>query len=190
MATEKVNLPGSQHEEPIPQQPPQRVFHIYLDGISHRHDKKTALYKIDANSGSIFSSKPHMSIYRCGPSQTLVGAITFHSMSSDIDVEIHGKAASLCKGGLFTRTYEFRSQAAGTALWWKGDGAFSSDLKLVGAKDAQGSEQVFARFDRSAMAMSKEGKLLLASGLDEIATDEVVVSGMAVIEHARRKRNE
>jgi len=70
-------------------------------------------------------------------------------------------------------------------LQWEGDGIFSNDLVLVNER-----KEWLAKFHNSAFAMGKEGKLEISNGeITGVFLDEIVVSGLAMIEHQRRRRN-
>ena len=190
----KVPIQGQQ---PFPQQPPPpslqqpRFLHIYLDGMTHRHltikdeDKRTPLYTVAANSGSIFSSKPHMRIFRgASPEPSmLAGTADFHTYSRTVDLIIHGRMTSMEATGLFTRGHVFESSIG--PLKWEGDGIFSADLVLVNDR-----KEWIAKFHNSGFSLGKEGKLEISNG--EIAgsfLDEIVVSGLGMVEQQRRSRN-
>lgn len=169
---------------------PARTLHIYLDGMTHRkltvmdQDKRTPLYAVQANFGSsLFSSKPHMKIFRgTDTSGAYIGSASFHTMSSTIDLEIHGRAVELVHDGIMTRTHRFTSSEG--MVFWKGDGMFGTDLKLQTRQKI-----IFARFDNAAFSMAKQGKLEIAQrDISEAMLDEIVISGLAMIEHERRRR--
>ena len=145
-------------------------------------DKVTQLYTISSNSGSLFSSKPHMRIYR-GVSETpdsMVGTASFHATSRRVDMEFHGKAVDLSTDSMFTRTHVFRS---GTEmLKWKRDGILTADLVLMNAR-----KEWIAKFLNASFSISKQGKLEIVNrDLDGEILDQVVISGMAMIEQERR----
>ncbi|KAI4114536.1 MAG: hypothetical protein LQ338_007993, partial [Usnochroma carphineum] len=96
------------NEPPAPDYNTPRTLHIYRDGLTHRHmtitdmDKSHPLYQMDQNSGSLFSSKPHMTISQPS-SKTVIGTATFHNWSRTIDLEFHGRPVSFESEGIFTR---------------------------------------------------------------------------------------
>lgn len=70
-------------------------------------------------------------------------------------------------------------------LKWKHEGAFTVNLCCV----TERGEWV-ARFDNTTWSMKKEGKLeIVDRGMPKGVLDEVVVSGLAMIEHERRRRS-
>lgn len=185
--------PQSYRQHPPPSLAQPRLLHIYLDGLTHRHltvrdsDKLTPLYTVATNSGTIFSSKPHMRIFRGGTSPetaTPIGTADFHTYSRTVDLTVHGRAVTMDPSGLFTRAHQFRSSIG--ALKWEGNGVFSNDLVLVNERN-----EWIAKFHNSKFSMGKEGKLEISNGnLTEAFLDEVVVSGLAMVEHERRSRGE
>ncbi|KAI9793926.1 MAG: hypothetical protein M1816_007178 [Peltula sp. TS41687] len=169
-----------------------RVLHVYHEGMIHRRtsildsDKNTLLYSIEQNSGSLFSSKPHMTI-RAGASTNVVGTITFHSISSAIDLVVHNQPIQLTSCGHFSSSHEFRSPSHGGAtMKWKKDGILSGGDILC----LDSNERVLARFDKNNWALAKSGRFeivdpVLASGGRGL--DELIVSGIAMLEYRRRK---
>ena len=176
-------------------QPPQipRLLHIYRTSLlSHNlnilaPDKTTTAYTIRANSGSLFSSKPHMKIYRGIPHPTTpdppVGTVTFHTLTRTIDLTLHdGRPATLSHHGLFSCKYEFPSTIG--VLRWKTSSAFKNNLVC---ETVAGGEWV-AKFDAASFAVEKRGKFEIVSwDVGEEAVDEIVVSGLAVVEKRRRE---
>lgn len=166
------------------------ILHVYREGMTHRHahildtDKQTPLYRIDCNSGGLFSSKPHMKIYSAA-SNALVGTVTFHSVSSDMELTIHNRPVELVSSGMFTSAHQFMSLATHENFKWKSNGMFSGGDMLC----LDNREQLVAKFESSNWAMKKEGKLELGAGVEGILMDELVVSGIAMVEHRRRKKN-
>ncbi|KAL8887398.1 MAG: hypothetical protein Q9205_003609, partial [Flavoplaca limonia] len=123
---------------PAPDYNTPRILHIYLDGLTHRHqtitdmDKSRPLYTLSQNSGSLFSSKPHMTISQASSSPpTTIGTATFHNWSRTIDLEFHGHAIPFESEGIFTRAYAYQSPAFGEKLRWECDGVWGADLVLV-----------------------------------------------------------
>lgn len=184
-------LPGYT-SSPIPahgQQSAPRILHVYHEGFTHRRvqildsDKQTPVYRIDANSGGLFSSKSHLRIHEAATNAE-IATITFHSMSSDIDMAIQNRPILLSKSGFLTSAHEFRSLATGGSFKWKSDGVFSlGDMVCLDER-----EQLVARFESCAWAMKKAGKLELSGGINGVLMTEIVISGIAMIEYMRRKR--
>lgn len=176
---------------PAPDYNTPRILHIYRDSITGRHmtitdiDKSHPLYKIDQNSGALFSSKPHMTIL--SPSQSShapIGTATFHNWSRTIDLEFHGHPVSFDSEGIFTRAYAYQSPAFGERLRWECDSIWGADLVLV-----NGRKEEIARFDSSLFSISKTGKIhIVNGGITGAALDEIVVSGCAMVQHEKRRR--
>ncbi|KAL8767016.1 MAG: hypothetical protein Q9209_006370 [Squamulea sp. 1 TL-2023] len=180
---------------PAPDYNTPRLLHIYKDGITHRHmtianaDKTHPLYTVKQNSGSIFSSVPHMTITQPqstnNPTPAVIGTTTFHNWSRTVDLTFHGNPVPLESEGIFTRSYAFASPAFEERLRWECDGIWGADLVLV-----NGKKEWIAKFDASLFSMSKIGKLHIVNGaINGAALDEIVVSGCAFAEHERRRRN-
>ncbi|KAL8894575.1 MAG: hypothetical protein Q9207_008473, partial [Kuettlingeria erythrocarpa] len=157
-----------------------RILHIYRDGITSRHmtitdmDKSHPLYQVDQNSGSLFSSKPHMTISQPSPSPntpaTTIGTATFHNWSRTIDLEFHGVPVSFEPEGDFTTRYTFRSPAFGMLLRWECHGRWGADLVRVNPQ-----KEWIARFDASLFSLSKTGKIhVVNGGITGAALDEIV----------------
>ncbi len=190
---ESQPLPGyAQSSSPAYDQKPvaPRVLHVYHEGFTHRRvqildsDKRTPVYRINANSGGLFSSKPHLRIYEAA-TDSEIATITFHSISSDIDMTIQNRPILLSKSGFFTSAHGFQSLATGGSFKWKSDGVFScGDMICLDER-----EQLVARFKSSGGAMKKEGKFELGEGVNGVLMTEVVVSGIAMYEYMRRQRN-
>ena len=166
-----------------------RVLYIHHLGITHRRvhildsDKKTVLYKIRANKGGLFSSKPHM-IIKSGATHRAVGTVTFHRMSPVIDLEIHHHTIPLLRLGLFTSAHRFESPTSRSPLKWKRDGLESEGNMLC----VDGQQVLIARFERSRRAKRKGGKFLISPGVEGRLMDEVVVSGLAMVQYHRRHK--
>ncbi len=123
-----------------------------------------------------------MKIYNAA-TNALVGTVTFQSRSHNIELTIHNKPVELASGGMFTSAHQFMSLTTHGIFEWKNDGMFSGGDMLC--LDTQ--EQQVARFESSNWAMKKEGKFELGSGVKGLLMDELVVSGIAMVEARRRK---
>ena len=66
---------------------------------------------------------------------------------------------------------------------WKMDGFFNGGDMIC--LDQQ--EKVCARFENNAWALQKDGKFEVGPFVDGVLMDEVVVSGLAMVEARRRK---
>ena len=158
-------------------------------GISRRRahildsDKKTVLYRIHANKGGLFSSKPHIKV-QSGASHREVGTVTFHRMSTVIDLEIHHQTIPLLRLGLFTSAHRFESPASRNLLKWKRDGLLSGDDMVC--VDRQ--QVLIARFERSKRPRRKDGKFVISPGVEGRWLDEVMVSGLAMVQYHKRQK--
>lgn len=166
-----------------------RVLYIHHVGITHRRahildsDRKTVLYKICANKGGLFSSKPHITI-QSGPTHRAVGTVNFHRMSPVIDLRIHHHTIPLLRLGLFTSAHSFESPTSRSSLKWKRDGLKSEGNMLC----VDGQQVLIARFERSKRAKRKDGKFMISPGVEGRLMDEVVVSGLAMVQYHRRQK--
>ena len=177
---------GSANDQPF--ETP-RVLYIHHLGLTSRRahildsDKKTVLYRIRANKGGLFSSKPHITVHS-GATHRVIGTVTFHRMSTVIDLEIHHQTISLLRLGLFTSAHRFESPASRSLLKWKRDGLLSEgDMVCV---DRQ--QVLIARFERSKRPRWKDGKFMISRGVEGRWMDEVVVSGLAMVQYHKRQK--
>ena len=166
-----------------------RALYIQHLGITHRRahildsDKRTVLYKIRANKGGLFSSKPHITMHSAA-NHRAVGTVTFHRMSPVIDLEIHHQTIPLLRLGLFTSAHRFESPTSRSSLKWKRDGLKSEGNMLC----IDGQQVLIARFERSKRARRKGGKFMISPGVEGRLMDEIVVSGLAMVQYHRRRK--
>ena len=168
------------HFPPIP-----RTLHLYNTGLtgSTLHildkDKQTCLYEIKTHSWS----SPDVSLYRpaaatAAPNNnpTLCGSAKFHTWSRTIDLQIGGdRPIPLQANGSFTSTRMFES-CVGELSWKRG-------MKLHNAR-----KELLATFTR-VMALSKWGRFEMTPRVAEGGqrlVDEIVLSGVALLEQRRR----
>ncbi|MCJ1429226.1 hypothetical protein MMC29_007139 [Sticta canariensis] len=173
--------------------PPSRFLHIYFKGLTGRRmtildsDKTTPIYIVNSNSGTIFSSKPHMRFCRppttSSTLETQIGSASFRTWSRRLELEFGSSAVHLEPKGFFTRSMEFQSSVG--PLTWQHDSAFGRDLRLVNAEG-----NWLARFEGTVFAWSKSGKLEISGGVQwgPGLLDEIVISGIAMVEAERRRR--
>ncbi len=166
-----------------------RVLYIHHLGLSRRRahildsDKKTVLYRIRANKSGLFSSKPHITV-QSAATRRVVGTVTFHRTSTVIDLEIHHQNVPLLRLGLFTSAHRFESPTRRGLLKWKRDGLLSEDNMLC----IDGQQLLIARFERSKRARWKDGKFMISPGVEGRWMDEVVVSGLAMVQYHKRQK--
>ena len=171
------------------------LLHVYHSGITHRNtqilgpDKTTVLYTVKMNKGSLLSSsKPHVAVYQ-GDTGTVVGSATFHSFTREIEIVIHNNPIALSASGLITKAYEWTSLATTTTggermrYKWKSDRAFNGgDLICLDQQN-----KMCAKFQNSMWALQKDGKFEVGPFVDGTLMDEIIVTGLAMLE-ARRRR--
>ncbi|MCJ1345850.1 hypothetical protein MMC31_004059 [Peltigera leucophlebia] len=163
------------------------TLHLYKTGFTHGTlhildtDKQTRLYEIKIHSWT----SPDISLYRPAATAaapianpTLCGSAKFHTWSRTIDLQIGGhRPIPLQATGVFSSTRKFES-CVGELKWKK-------DMRLLNA-----SEELLATFT-DVTAVSKWGRFemtpLVAEGGQRLV-DEVVLSGMALLEQNRREK--
>ena len=170
------------------QGPTPRLLHVYEKGISaitHRHreimdsDKQTQLYAVDSNAGAVFSSKPHMTFTRPYNGE-VVGTATFHQLRRHVDLTVAGREIKLEPSSLFTKGHEFTSLATGAHFKWKRDGIVGGMMGNMVCLDD--NKQQVAQYYESQLAWAKEGKFELTPGVNGPLVDEIVISGIAMLE--------
>ena len=165
------------------------MLYLHYLGLSRRRahildsDKKSVLYRIRGNKGGLFSSKPHITI-QSAATHRLVGTVTFHRMSTVIDLEIHHQTIPLLRLGLFTSAHRFKSPTRRGLFKWKRDGLLDEGNMLC----IDGQQLLIARFERSKRARWKDGRFLISPGVDGRWMDEVVVSGLAMVQYHKRQK--
>lgn len=103
-------------------------------------------------------------------------------MSHTIDLTINNQSIKMAKSKFWSPAFEFTSSATHLSYRWKADGKpFSGDLICFDER-----EQVFAKFD-SSWAWKKDGTLELGPGIDGALMDEIVVTGIAMVEFNKRE---
>ncbi|KAI9701765.1 MAG: hypothetical protein M1836_001108 [Candelina mexicana] len=184
---QKTNLPPSTSPAltaPPPAYSSPRLLHIYHEGLTQRHasikdSSKTTLYTIDLHQWT----KPHMVIF-AGDSKNQVGTVTFHTLSSTMDLVINGTEIGFKNDSFWTQQYSFVSRATGKKLRWKFESSWS--MKHVVCLDEK--DLAVAKFEGSTWALRKLGKIELVPGVDGGLLDEVLVSGLAMMEMIQRTK--
>ncbi|EZF35650.1 hypothetical protein TMEN_8225 [Trichophyton mentagrophytes] len=113
--------------------------------------------------------------YQPPPGQ-IVGTITFHELSSKIDVSINGFDTSMKRPDPLASGRKFQTRHMGK-LQWKEDGLFSSKQKLVDEK-----RNVIAKYDKD----NEEIIILLPPSQIDQHLDMIVVTGIGIIEAERK----
>lgn len=84
---------------------------------------------------------------------------------------------------IFGSTHEFQSGIG--PLLWKTDG-WGSELTLMTRE-----KEWLAKFDARSFAFNKRGTLEIVNwDIQDVGLDEIVVSGLAMMEHMRRMRGD
>lgn len=78
-------------------------------------------------------SRPHVTIIQAAPPQRVIATVTFHTLSSNIDITLNGQPIQLRKKDSFSGDRAFFYHAAGE-LCWKELGVLSSGLRLVNSR--------------------------------------------------------
>ncbi|KAF6238392.1 hypothetical protein HO173_003359 [Letharia columbiana] len=171
-----------------------RLLHVYHSGMTHHNtqilgpDKVTVLYTVKMNTGGLFGSMPDVIVYKANTG-TVVGTATFHSFSRDIEMVIHNNPIALSASSIFTSAHEWTSLATTTdgrrmCFKWKSDNLFNGgDMICLDQHD-----KVCARYENSMWALQKDGKFELVPFVSGVLADEVVVTGLTMLE-ARRRRS-
>ncbi len=171
----------------IDQTPAHRVLHVYHEGITHSQshildsDKSTELYTIKSNWGGWFASKPDVKIFAAN-TNTIVGTVSFKTRNADMDLTVHGQPIDLIWSEFARFTHKFRSLASGRLYKWSFDGMGTmGDMVCLDEE-----EQLVMRFEANRFALNKEGKFELSPAVTGVLMDELVVSGLAMIEYRRK----
>ncbi|KAI9720670.1 MAG: hypothetical protein M1812_002850 [Candelaria pacifica] len=185
---QKTSIPPSTSPRPTAGPPPAytspRLLHIYHEGHSERRasikdSSKTTLYSIDLHHWS----KPHMVVF-AGDSKNEIGTVAFHSLSSTMDLTVRGTEFSLKNDKYWTQQYSFVSRATGRKFRWKMESLWTmNDFVCMDEKDMP-----IAKFEGSTWALRKLGKIELVQGLDGALLDEVLMSGLAMVEMVQRTK--
>lgn len=150
-------------------------------------DKTTVLYTVKMNSGGLLSSKPHVTVCK-GNTGIVVGTATFHSFSRDVEMVIHNNPVALSASGILSNAGEWTSLATTTdgrsmRFKWKMDGLFNGgDMICLDQQD-----KVCAKFENSMWALQKDGKFEVGPFVSGVLMDEVIVTGLAMLEARRRQ---
>lgn len=171
--------------------PPSRLLHFNVEGKKKRlitildSDKTTPIYIINSHALSLSGPKPHM--HFCHPStpssalETHIGSASFHSLSRTIDLEFGSSSVSFKPKGSFTRSFQFQSTVG--PCTWEYESILGSNIRLVNAEG-----NWLARLESKPHSESKGGQMEIA-GIVQWGPgllDEIVISGMAMMEADRR----
>ena len=166
--------------------PQPRILQLTREGLSQRKahlyeaDGKTPAYEIKSSySAEWSSSKPQIEITSAYTGQKM-GSINFHSMSRRIDLVINGRTVPLEYNGWSDRSYRFMSSVG--PLKWAATSTMGAGLACTTERN-----EWLAKFDTSWFSMRGKGTLeIVNGGLPPGLVDELVVSGLAMVENDRR----
>lgn len=117
-------------------------------------------------------SKPHMTITPANNLHHIVATVSLHSLSSKIDITIHGRPLQLYRGDHFSTGHSFHHPTAGE-LKWKESGFLGTGLTLV---DASGRE--LCRYKK------RKGFDVLVQ-VDHAFMDMILVTGLAMAKYKK-----
>ncbi|KAG6999551.1 hypothetical protein G7Y79_00034g069740 [Physcia stellaris] len=180
LSSQRTSLSSETSSLPSKTQP-SRTLHCVTDGLSLTSarvldtDKSTLAYSIKYRL-----RKAHLSLV-CATTGVTVGTVSYHCRTTRIDITVRDTPLSLTSTGMFSCGYSFESPALGGQMMkWKTQKRWGTDLVCV---DERG--EVLARYVFSRFSLRKCGRLeLFVDGGDEKLVDEVLVSGLAVVEWA------
>lgn len=161
------------------------MIHIHYSGKYLNlldSDDRTPLYRL-----KVWPRTPQMEMVRASgddspqPSATpsapqTICTAAFKNFSLQVKLNVHGQEVQLRRESPLTRTYNFNSSVARTALTWEADGALTGDYRLI---DPCGS--VVARFRNKLLSSHEVGSFEIVGECGERFKDEIVISGLAVL---------
>ncbi|KAM0720645.1 hypothetical protein Q7P37_004782 [Cladosporium fusiforme] len=145
-----------------------------------------AISKEAVHMPSFLSSKPLLTVRRCDTNAQL-GTIRFHNMTtSDIELQINGRASVLSSSGLLHTRWMFHptsttgtaAKSGGHAWYWQRD---KSVKRCVVLTDAKKHGNVIARMEKDVLSFEKVG-------LSSETLDEIVLTAVALAENVRRHK--
>ena len=168
---------------PLHTQATTRTLHFYYETWRENSmsvtdsDKSTVLYV-----AKIRVRKPHMTFQRPTTNADLA-IVSFHILSSRIEITLHGQSVLLNSKGMFKNGYSFVSPTfRNETMTWKRDNC-STDIAMV---CVDGADVPVARIAACNWSVKKLGKMELfgpkAQSGDTL--DEIVVTGLAVLQVA------
>ena len=137
-------------------------------------DKSTVLYV-----AKFRVRRPQMTFQRPTTNADL-GTVSFHTLSSCIDVTLHDQSVRLTSKGTLKNGYSFVSQTfRNETMTWKREGGFK-DLAMV---CVDGEDVPVARIFASDWSVKELGKMELLGPKAQSgdALDEIVVTGLAIL---------
>ncbi|KAK2868011.1 hypothetical protein FQN49_003256 [Arthroderma sp. PD_2] len=176
----KHGAPSSSHPTPPPPvqypQPPPYGF----DGGYNRPQQYNQQYHQPYNPSYQPYNQPCNQNYNNyqppPPSDRVVGTMTFHELSSKIDVSFNGTDTSMKRSDPLAGGRKFQTPTMGK-LQWKEDGLLGSNQKLVDE-----NRNVIAKYKKK----DDEIIVLLPPHQLERNLDMIVVTGMAIVESEKK----
>ena len=162
---------------PMPVQPLRLGKHDVLDPKTNT--PILAISRDAVHMPSFLSSKPLLTITKCS-TVARVGTIRFHNMTtSDIELTINGQQTVLSSSGIMHRRWTFKplTTKASQPWYWQRDKVYKRHLVLT---DAKKNGNIIARMKRDTLSFE-------SVGLSEETLDEIVMTAVALAEHARRR---
>ncbi|MCJ1273720.1 hypothetical protein MMC21_001513 [Puttea exsequens] len=178
-------------EKPVPS----RTLHIYHKGLTHAEgyildsDNHTQLYRIEVKLCKPFSSKPQVEIFsNANKDDTSIATLHFHKFDQVTDIMIHGHAIAFRQAKFTSTTRSWPSAAApGATFTWRCDKFWGGDFVCLDSQERLVAKLDSKHFTRT--SSKEEGTVEVAWGVEGGLLDEIVVTGVGVIEARRRSRN-
>lgn len=130
------------------------------------------------------SSKPHMQISYAGAQGNIIGAASYHSISSKIDVSVYGESISMKRKDPLASGHSFHSSRL-PELQWKEEDIISSNLKLVDS-----NKFVLARYRKRLDSHPRRSGFEIFVQADQALLDAIVVTGMAAVIYRHKSNKE
>jgi hypothetical protein len=164
-----------------------RILHVYFEGWKMDSirvcdsDKTSVLY-----TAELRLKKPYMTLHSA-PSNSNIGTVNFHTLTTRIDTTIHDQSIALTSHGMMKLPYNYNSPAfGGMEMTWNPRSKLD-ELKLVLLDD---KANPVAKFEPTNWSTHKSGKfeLLERSTSNAGVMDEVVSTELAVIYYRQVQR--
>ena len=128
--------------------------------------------------------QPHLLIINPG-NGLQTGNITFHSvMSSDIDLQLHGKHFILESNG-FSDGNIFKNSSSGGKFRWKDKGALKNSGGELQCKEKKTGDMVARLITQKWGKLKREGRVEIGAAVagQQALVEEVIVTGLAMVEY-------
>ena len=189
-------LPASETQENQSPRGPNTsyTFHIFVVSQLTRElritssDQATDLYKMDIRSTKDPNQIEITSTQT--PGSPVIGTATYNPPSSRIDCTLHSHPLTLLKRGIFKSSHIYISYAlAGKSLrWQQAAGAFSSGNTVL--VDDESDMPLARLWPNKGFKTYKAGELELLgpAAMNEKVREEVLITGLALLELRRRRK--